>query len=148
MLKGKKFLKAYNAEGYIKLANQVMDTRLDTMKATTNSTDSAAQNGTYEPTYWFHEGEHQRLAEYVQDHMVPAKGEADTELGEAARHLANFYYERFNNGHINGTKEERTFLRNHFGGRFAVQVKMSDRELDETMDRFFEFVADKLGGVE
>jgi len=80
--------------------------------------------------------------------MVPSKGEAETELGEAARHLANFYYERFNNGHINSTKKEREFLRNHFGGRFAVTEKMSDKELDETVDRFYGFVADKLGGVE
>lgn len=98
--------------------------------------------------YWSGEGEHQKLAEYTHRHMVPSKGEAETELGEAARHLANFLYERFNNGHINSTEKEEEFLSNHFDGRFAVKENMSDKELDETIDRFYEFVADKLGGVD
>lgn len=54
-----------------------------------------------EQTYWNNNGKYQNEYEWLDAHLVPVSGMAETTNGEALRCVANIYYDAYNNGGCN-----------------------------------------------
>lgn len=51
-----------------------------------------------EQTYWAGNGTHQKLAEVLQENLIPVNGRAETMHGELLRCAIRIYHDRYNNG--------------------------------------------------
>lgn len=97
-----------------------------------------SRHGLYQATYWSGKGKYQAEFDKLHAELVPGMGDAATVEGQMLCYAANFYYDRYNNGHCNpgrtreGALVDHYMKRNGLKGRFIVNQFNDD--LDAAMD--------------
>jgi len=100
----------------------------------------------YKPTYWSGKGKYQKEHDRLYKKLVPRSGKSKSTYGELLRCISRFYYEKYNNGFCNDKSYEIEYVNSfRWDENLDIEIseKMSDKELDETVDKIVEFLLEK-----
>lgn len=112
-----------------------------TRKPTRPSRVVGSMTPEFEPGYWDNRGKYQKEYDILWDELVPAEGQADTQLGELLRLVSKVYYDRYNNGFGNGPFREAS----QYLMKYAKGIKSSMPD-PKDFDTFMEYFRDENYG--